>query len=311
MVNETPAPPLVCYRHPERETGLRCARCGHSICPECARSADVGYRCPECIHNLHRRYFTQGGYAHPLTAPRTQPRLTYGLMGLLVIIWLWQEFTGGSTNSEALVQQGAAFGPLIILRGEVWRLVTAMFLHIGLTHLLFNSFALFSLGQAVEAQFGYARFACIFLLAGYAGNLLGLAWRGPEEFSAGASGGVFGIMGAELGFLFFHRQALGQLGKQRQQQLAMTIVINLVIGFTLVNMNIDNLGHIGGLLSGVALGYFLAPRYVPALNQRGDNVYADQASLRKRWWLVVGAGLLLIVATLGVIAFWFAGLVLT
>jgi membrane associated rhomboid family serine protease len=219
----------------------------------------------------------------------------------LSIIWLAQEITGGSENSYALITHGASFGPLV-LSGEIWRLVTAMFLHIGWLHLLFNCFALFSLGRDVEAQYGYSRFGFIFLAAGYIGNLLSLAWRGPNEFSAGASGGVFGVLGAEMGFLFFHRHSLGEGGRIRQSQLIRLIVLNMIIGLTVVSVN--NIAHLGGLIAGVGLGYLLSPRFLPAIDKHGRNIYADQASLKKRWWVWGGVLLALVVTTWGTLYAW-------
>lgn len=290
-----------CYRHPDRQTQLACNRCGRAICTECARSSEVGYKCPECVYELHRRHFPKGSYVDPLSAPYTKPLVTYVLLIILVVAWGLQEVLGGSTNNEALIQVGSTYGERI-LQGEVWRLFSAMFLHIGLPHLLFNTFALFNLGRDIESRYGHGRFILIYLASGYFGNLVSFMLRGPFEFSAGASGAIFGLLGAELGFLLFHRRQLGQFGREHQRQIVRVVVINLVIGLLVIQIN--NAAHIGGLIAGLALGYLIAPRYLPVLDQQGNNSYQDQAGWPRRWWVPALTVVLLAAGTWGAIQAW-------
>lgn len=285
-MSETNSEVQFCYRHPDKETRLGCSRCGRPICTKCAQKSHVGYRCPDCHYELQSRHYKAGVYVNPLVVPQVRPVLTYALLMLLLLMWLIQEYLGGSTTDEVLLRLGATYGPFIIENGEWWRFGTAMFLHIGVIHLVFNSVALLSLGNRSEAQFGHERFLFIYLISGLLGGVWSFWLRGWMEYSAGASGAVFGILGAELGYLFFHRRALGEMGQAQRSSLIRTILFNILIGASVAYIN--NAAHIGGLVSGAVLGYLLAPRYVPVLTAEG-NSYQDLASLRNKWWVVVMA----------------------
>jgi rhomboid protease GluP len=136
-------------------------------------------------------------------------------------------------------------------------LVTANFLHIGFIHLGFNSYALFLFGPQVERYFGRRRFFVLYMLAGIGGSVL--SYVGSRALSAGASGAIFGLVGAMTVFFAIYRDAFGQQGRRQLSSLLMITGFNLVWGFT--NPGIDNLGHIGGLLVGLALGWAYCPRY--------------------------------------------------
>lgn len=282
----------VCYRHPDRETRLGCSRCGRLICNECATSTPVGYRCPDCLEELQSRYHQPGEVVEPRRVGPVPPRLTYIMLGIIVVIYFLEELAGGSTNPAVLIRFGATYGPLLF-QGELWRLFTAMFVHIGITHVLFNGFALHLIGREVEAVYGYSRFAFIYFGAGLLGNVVSFTWRGIMEFSAGASGAIFGILGAELAFLLFHRNRLGEAGRAARGQILRIIVLNIIIGVTIVSIN--NAAHMGGLVSGFILGYLLAPRYEPARGAPGG--YRDAASLARRWWVVLATILVIIGGT--------------
>jgi len=167
---------------------------------------------------------------------------------------------GGSENLRVLIDFGAKFNPLIVLEQEYWRLVTPMFLHIGLMHLAFNSYALLAFGRDVENLFGRSRFLALYLLSGVGGAVA--SFVGNDAISAGASGAVFGLVGAMLVFLLVYRNVFGQWGRQRLTNLLFIVALNLALGFA--GGGIDNLGHIGGLLAGLALGWAYCPRYRPA-----------------------------------------------
>lgn len=288
---------LVCYRHPDRKTDLRCVRCARPICDECVRATTAGYLCPDCLNELQSRLGTQASAGRPARAGTPQPRLTYGLLGIILVVFVLEELAGGSTNPSVLIRFGATYGPLLFA-GELWRLFTAMFVHIGIAHILFNGFALYSIGREVEVGFGPARFAAIYLGAGLLGNVVSFFWRGVMEFSAGASGAIFGILGAELAFLLFHRERLGEAGRAARNQLLRIIVINIIIGVTVVSIN--NAAHMGGLISGFGLGYLLAPRFERA----GGSGYRDMATLGRRWWVVVGTAILVIAGAWGSLYAW-------
>lgn len=228
-----------------------------------------------------------------LPLPLSNPFFTYILLAAIVMIWLWMTGSGGSTNPEVLVRFGANYGPLI-LQGQVWRLFTSMFLHIGLLHLAFNGYALFVFGLEMERLYGPDRFIVIYILSGLCGNLASFAIRGPNVLSAGASGAIFGIIGMNLAYFLLHREAFGRFGRQQLMNTLLIIGINLVFGFTAPG--IDNLAHLGGLVAGFALGYGLAPRYQIIDQYTLTPRVVDTVSLLNRWWapalgvVILGAG---------------------
>ncbi len=287
----------VCYRHPDRETELRCARCARPICDECAHLTTAGYLCPDCLNELQSRAGAQAAVGRAARAAMPQPRLTYGLLAIILLIFVLEELAGGSTNPNVLIRFGATYGPLLFA-GELWRLFTAMFVHICIPHILFNGFALYSIGREVEVGYGHARFATIYLGAGLLGNVVSFLWRGVMEFSAGASGAIFGILGAELAFLLFHRDRLGEAGRAARSQILRIIIINIIIGVTVVSIN--NAAHMGGLVSGFVLGYLLAPRYERAVG----GGYRDTATLAQRWWVVVATAVLVVAGAWGTLYAW-------
>lgn len=171
-----------------------------------------------------------------------KPRFTYLFIVVQIIMFLLMEAAGGSTDSSVLIQFGAKANWLI-LEGEWWRLFTPIFLHIGILHLVMNTFALYYLGLTVERLFGNSRFLFIYLFAGFCGSLASLLFS--PNISAGASGAIFGCFGALLYFgtafpkLFFRTMGTNIL---------VVIAINLALGFSM--SGIDNAGHIGGLIGG-------------------------------------------------------------
>ncbi|MDR0138367.1 rhomboid family intramembrane serine protease [Metabacillus idriensis] len=171
-----------------------------------------------------------------------KPIFTYLFTGLQILMFMLLEAAGGSQNTQVLIQFGAKYNPSII-NGEWWRFFTPIILHIGMLHLLMNTLALIYIGSAVERMYGSAKFLFIYLFAGAAGTLASFALS--PSISAGASGAIFGCFGALLYLgiikpnLFF--RTIGS-------NLIFIIVLNLLFGFAVPN--IDNAGHIGGLLGG-------------------------------------------------------------
>jgi len=223
--------------------------------------------------------------------------LTYVVLAVNVALWLAMTFAGGSTSTEVLIRFGAKVN-VLIADGQVWRLLTSMFLHVGLMHLLFNSYALFIFGVEVERLYGGSRFVVIYLLAGLGGSLTSFAF-GPE-LSAGASGAIFGLLGTMVAFFRRHHQAFGVWGRRRLANLLAVAVLNLVLGFTVPG--IDNLAHLGGLLTGGVLGWILAPQYQVQVDERGRPHVADRTSLRARWQAMVAMVVLLVLGTGGAMA---------
>jgi rhomboid protease GluP len=180
---------------------------------------------------------------------------TYFLLGLIGVVFLGQLASEQLLGSDLLAALGAKVNRLIVA-GEYWRLVTPIFLHGGLLHFLFNMYALYNLGREVEAFMGTARFVLLFFYAGVAGTVFSLLFT-PNP-SLGASGAIFGLIGAQGVFLYRNRKLFGERGRRGLQQIIMIALINLAIG---LQGNIDNWAHLGGLLGGLALGWALGPAW--------------------------------------------------
>lgn len=190
--------------------------------------------------------------------PLGQPRVVYVLLAAIGLMFVAELALGGSESSATLIRLGAQVNTRVAT-GELWRLIAAMFLHIGFQHILFNGWALFSVGRQVEAMYGSIWFTVIYFVTGLAGNI-GYYWLGDTVLSAGASGAVFGLIGAEAAFFLTNRKLFGQMGRQQLANLGILIAINLVFGFTVPGIN--NVAHLGGLIMGFGLGLLLAPRFV-------------------------------------------------
>ncbi len=278
---------LYCYRHPQVETTLRCNRCNKPICPKCAQRTPVGFRCPDCVLEIEDRYYSQvqGGYLIPYERPPAKPFFSYVFIGAIVLIWLAQELAGGSTSDDVLITFGANYGPRI-LQGEVWRLFTSMFLHIGAQHLAFNCIGLLAFGFEMERLYGRGRYLAIYLLSGLFGSLASFAIRGPGTYSAGASGAIFGVVGMQAAFFLFYRRRLGEFGRQRRNMALILIGISLALGFSGI-MPSDNWAHLGGFVAGFIFGYLLTPRYWVDPVTTSSRRIVDRGSLRRRWWVPV------------------------
>jgi len=191
-----------------------------------------------------------------LAVPLYRPFWVYVLLVANVLVWLAMTAVGGSNNPAVLVLFGAKYTPLIVA-GQYWRLLSAAFVHIGITHLLFNAYALFSFGIEVERRFGRARFLALYLLSGIASTTASLV--GNPALSAGASGAIFGLAGASLVYYAIYRDRMGEMGRRSLTSILVVLGLNLALGFAAPG--IDNLGHIGGLIAGLALGWAYCPRY--------------------------------------------------
>ena len=192
------------------------------------------------------------------TLPLARPLLAYVFLGIIAVLYVLTEISGGP-NRSLLMQYGANIAEAVTA-GEYWRLITANFLHWSPTHILFNGYALYSLGTQVESLFGPRRFAAIYLLSGVTGALA--SYVITHGASAGASTSIFGLFGALAVFYYKQRKILGGASQRQLQQLGFILLLNLILGFS-PGSNIDNWGHAGGLIGGLMLAWFLVPDYVP------------------------------------------------
>ena len=244
-------PVQTCYRHPDRETGVSCSNCGRPICPDCMTTTSVGMRCPECSRERTK--------VHSLPATsRDTPTLTYVLIAVNVAVALGSFLSGGSggvsgVGNDTIVRDGA-LSRATVGDGEVWRLVTSGFIHAGITHLLFNMLSLWVLGSMLEPAVGRVRFALIYFASLFVGSLGALIAQ-PVGVTVGASGAIFGLLGAAI--VVLRSRGIDPM----ESGLVFWLGFNLLFTFTVSGISIG--GHIGGLVGGtlaaIAL-YELAPR---------------------------------------------------
>jgi membrane associated rhomboid family serine protease len=231
-----------CYRHPDRVTGLSCSECGRPICTECMTMAPVGIRCPEhsgkpqgmqrMRQEVQRASFEGAG-----------AKATKLLIVVNVAVYIAELIQGGGVYGvgSTIYQKGVLWAPFVGA-GDYWRLITAAFLHYGPFHLLLNMLGLYWFGSLLEQRIGSGRFLLLYLVSGLAGSA-GALVVSPNNPTVGASGAIFGILGAGLVLerqrdYVFGGSALG------------VIVANLVLTFFWPGISIG--GHIGGLIGGAA-----------------------------------------------------------
>lgn len=216
----------------------------------------------------------------PQTA-RSAPAAFLVILGINILVFVLQIIKGVdpmSPDTRDLIGWGANVAPLT-LTGEPWRLLTSMFLHIGLVHLAVNSYMLVVLGRVVEWEFGSVRFTLIYLLSGLFGSLASALWYASFKVSAGASGALMGIAGACLAhsLIAYLRNEKGEAGRLRGP-LIQTIGLNLVLGAIIPG--VDNAAHIGGLIAGAVIGgIFALSSFNSALKRSLVAVVVSLASL--------------------------------
>ena len=272
-MSEAPSTAPVCYRHPSRETYIRCTRCERPICPDCMNEASVGHQCPECVAE-GRRSQRPARTAFGGSRAGQAGLATRTLIAINAIVFVISAISGGA---RALGGSGGRFGMLGsstpvtrwgevlgyapyrpggpvhgIAAGEWYRLGTAMFLHYGVLHILLNMWVLWQLGRYLEARLGPARFVALYLLAGLGGNVAAYVFTAPNQPAAGASTAIFGLFAA---IIIVNRRL-----KLDISALIPLLVINLLFTFTIPNISVA--GHLGGLVAGGVVGLILA--YAPS-----------------------------------------------
>jgi membrane associated rhomboid family serine protease len=270
-----------CYRHPRVVTGVHCTRCGRPICPDCMTAAPVGYQCPECVREARQ------------SAPRRRVRvrfvlgrpgsITTALLFVNIAIFLVEVALGGAGSlfdgptADRLIQMGAMVPPYIARTGlapehyQFWRLITAMFLHIGLIHLAFNMYALYLFGYLIENAFGKARYIAIYFVAGFLGNVTSFAFGNAISVGAGASGAIFGLLGAWIAYNYRRRGTA--LAEANLRGALILIALNTFIALSF--HSIDWRAHLGGLVGGVLAGWLVegfGPRRIQPVVQYGGLI---------------------------------------
>lgn len=181
------------------------------------------------------------------------------LIAMNVIYFLYLEIAGSSLDNGFMIQSGAMYAPLVIQYNEYYRLLTSVFMHFGINHLLNNMLVLFVLGDNLERALGKVKYLILYLVSGVGANVFSLYFNLGEDgyrvVSAGASGAIFGVVGGLFYAVILNRGRLEDIGTA---QLAILILLTLYHGFT--STGVDNAAHVGGLLIGILLGFILYRR---------------------------------------------------
>jgi membrane associated rhomboid family serine protease len=263
---------LACYRHPDRETYVRCVRCDRPICPDCMQSASVGFQCPECVRS-GAKTVRQPRTAFGGLMPTQVGQVTRLLIALNVVAFVIQQVSSDFTERFALLPARTVFitgGAQVlydgVANGEYYRLLTGAFLHANILHIFFNMYALLIVGPTVEAALGRLRFTVLYLISALGGSTLAYLLSPPHGLVVGASGAIFGLFGA----LFVVTRRMGA----ESGGIVGLIGINLFLSFALPNISWQ--GHLGGLITGAALAaaFAYAPRDRRDLVQAGACVLA-------------------------------------
>ena len=262
---------MTCYRHPDREAYVRCQRCERFICPDCQVAASVGFLCPECAGGTEAQLTKQKRRSANTTS------LTMTLIAINVFVYLIEISPFGTAFLQQIVLMPAYVGQ------APWTLITSGFAHDWNSplHLAVNMYSLYIFGQAVEPLLGKARYLTLYMLALLSGAI-GVLWLGaPTGITVGASGAIFGLMGAYLIFL----RSLGQ----PSGQMFTLIAINLAFGFFASGISWE--GHVGGLIGGIAVAAIYSQTRRP------------QDQTMQKIALTAFAGLLIVLAVVRVMTF--------
>lgn len=191
------------------------------------------------------------------------------LIALNVIYFLYLEIAGSSEDVVFMVEKGAMFAPAVLIGHEYYRLVTAMFMHFGIDHIINNMIVLFALGDNLERAMGHIRYLILYLACGIGSNAISMLLSGMNTgvVSAGASGAIFGMVG---GLLYAVTANRGRLEDLSTKQLLFMIALSLYLGFT--ESGVDNAAHVSGLILGLIFGLILYRRPKRYAN-REENDY--------------------------------------
>jgi len=220
-----------------------------------------------------------------------RPIVTQALLVFTIAIYVLQMLTQFMLGADLPAALGMKVNALII-NGQVYRLITPMFLHASLLHIGFNMYALFILGAGLERFYGHGRFLALYLISGFAGNVLSFLMSNAP--SLGASTAIFGLLGAQGVLLYQNREMFGPAARRMLMNVITIALINLVIG---LSPGIDNWGHLGGLIGGALFAWFAGPLYAP----RASN-YMSGIQDERETGAVIQAGLLVTLLFAGLAA---------
>lgn len=235
-----------CYRHPGRETNVACSSCGRPICTDCMNPSPVGMRCPDCASERTKVVSAQTIRERSIwqEAPVTTVLIAINVVVFVLGMLLDASGEVRRTFENELVIRGGLFGPSVA-NGEWYRIVTVGFLHSGFLHVTMNLLALFVLGRLLEPALGSVRFAVLYFVALIAGSL-GVMLMDPGQLTVGASGAIFGLLGASVVAVRARGMSLMDTG------VGPLLMLNLLITFAIPGISIG--GHLGGLVGGFLVG---------------------------------------------------------
>ncbi|MEV6330374.1 rhomboid family intramembrane serine protease [Streptomyces sp. NPDC051909] len=258
-----------CYRHPDVETGIRCTRCEKPICPQCMVSASVGFQCPECV-----RGGSGTGHAPGANTPRTiaggrvaaDGRFVTKILIAINLALFIAVRAAGTHLVDQLDMIGLAYNPVLgevvgVADGEWYRLISSAFLHQEAAHFVFNMLGLWVIGGIVEPELGRIRYTALCLLSGLSGSAVVYLFAPENQGALGASGIVFGLIGAWVVLARRHRYDM--------RPVLIFVAISLV--FTFARPGVSWEAHVGGLVAGALLTYAFvhAPKARRAVVQYG------------------------------------------
>lgn len=194
--------------------------------------------------------------------------VTFIIIAINILIFMYVAYLSGGEPTVRVMKRVGALARIYIDDGQYWRLVSSMFLHWGIQHLLMNMFSLWALGKDLERIVGSIKFALIYFISGIGGGFFS-AYLNERTISAGASGAVFGIIGSMIVVAVALR---GRAGNQYLMNLILITVVNLASGFT-PGSGIDNMGHIGGLVTGLVLTILIIASGAVKLNTTNHKIY--------------------------------------
>lgn len=249
-----------CTWHPDRWTALSCSRCGRPACPECLTPASVGFHCRQCV--------AESNASRPVARTISggvlgrQPLVSIGLIVLNVVAFLVTMIQGGgesSLGSSTLFREGA-LSPMTVASGDWWQLITSGFLHGGVLHIAMNMLSLYLIGVGLERVLGSARFAVVYGLSLLGGSVAVYMLTEPDTLTVGASGAIFGLLGALL--VIYKRLRLDL------RQLLVILALNAFITFSVSNISWQ--AHVGGFVVGAIVGAAMV--YPPPANRRAIQI---------------------------------------
>ncbi|NTU74712.1 MAG: rhomboid family intramembrane serine protease [Anaerolineaceae bacterium] len=221
--------------------------------------------------------------------PGRPPYVSYVLLGITAVFYLAQMASESLLGADWLAFYGMKINSLI-MAGEVWRLITPIFLHGSITHIAFNLYALYIFGPGLETHYGHKRFLLLYLLAGFAGNATSFFMTpGP---SLGASTALFGLIAAEAVFIYKNRILFGLRTRPMLFQILFVVVLNFMLGLT-PNSNIDNWGHLGGMLGGLVFAWTAGPVW----QMQRKETYLTMVNQVTRKQVIIASAVILVLFT--------------